>query len=138
MNAEKVISHANNLFKTASFIAHIYDKQDYDDALALMDELVEDYDANKALIEVLAVSIARWEDTAEEFSEFNNTIDSLAGGVAMLRVLKDQYHLNNTDFQDEIGGKSMVSMILNGSRSLTLSHIKKLSQRFNVPVQYFI
>ncbi len=30
----------------------------------------------------------------------------------------DQHQLNTTDFQDEIGGKSMVLMILNGSRQL--------------------
>jgi len=138
MNTEEITTQANALFRNASFIAHINHQKDYDDALALMDELIEDYETNKPLIEVLSTSIERWEDTADEFIEFNKHINSLDAGVSMLEVLKEQYKLNNTDFQDEIGGKSMVSMILKGSRSLTLKHIKKLSVRFNVPVQCFI
>lgn len=36
----------------------------------------------------------------------------------------DQHKLNTTDFQNEIGGKSMVSMILNSKRNLSLEQIK--------------
>lgn len=39
-----------------------------------MDQLVDDYDTNKPLIEVLSVSIERWEDQAEEFSDFNAAV----------------------------------------------------------------
>lgn len=138
MNTEEITTQANKLFRSASFIAHINNQKDYDDALALMDALIEEYESNKPLIEVLSTSIERWEDTADEFTEFNQNINSLDTGVAMLEVLKKQYKLTNTDFQNEIGGKSMVSMILKGSRCLTLKHIKKLSARFNVPVQCFI
>jgi len=35
---------------------------------------VEDYDTNRLLIEVLSASIERWEDQAEEFSEFNAAV----------------------------------------------------------------
>jgi HTH-type transcriptional regulator/antitoxin HigA len=34
----------------------------------------------------------------------------------------DQYHLKTHDFKNEIGGKSMVSMILKGSRKLSKDH----------------
>ena len=50
----------------APFVARIETQDDYERALELMDQLVEDYDDNKPLIEVLAVSIERWEDQAAE------------------------------------------------------------------------
>ena len=50
----------------------------------------------------------------------------------------DQHKLNTTDFQNEIGGNSMVSMILNSKRNLSLEHIKALSNRFGVSPQLFI
>lgn len=39
-----------------------------------MDELVDDYDTNKQLIELLATSIERWEDGADEFADFNKAL----------------------------------------------------------------
>lgn len=44
-------------------------------------------------------------------------------GVAVLRTLMQQYGLKTSDFKNEIGGKSMVSMVLNGSRTLSRPHI---------------
>lgn len=56
------------------YIAHINNLDDYERALELMDELVDDYDTNKQLIELLAISIERWEDGADEFADFNKTL----------------------------------------------------------------
>lgn len=50
----------------------------------------------------------------------------------------DQHKLNTTDFKNEIGGKSMVSMILNKKRKLSLQHIKALSNRFGISPLLFI
>ena len=129
---------AKSLFSSADFITHIYNEEDYSAALELMDELIEDYDEQKPLIEVLSLSIERWEAESEEFSEFNAKIESLDSGISVLRVLMDQHKLNTTDFQNEIGGNSMVSMILNSKRNLSLEHIKALSNRFGVSPQLFI
>lgn len=86
---------------------------------------------------MLCISIERYEDMAIEFTEFNQRIANLDSGVALLRVIIDQYHLTLSDFP-EIGGKSLVSLILSGSRQLTIPHIRKLSERFNVPVSAFV
>jgi HTH-type transcriptional regulator / antitoxin HigA len=129
---------AKSLFAEAGFISHISDEDDYAQALALMDELVESYDEYRPLIEVLSSSIERWEDSADEFVEFNTRNAALNSGVAVLRALMDQHHLNTTDFQEEIGGKSMVSMILGGSRQLNKEHIEALSRRFKIsPALFF-
>jgi HTH-type transcriptional regulator/antitoxin HigA len=138
MNVARLKEQAKALFSSAGFLTHIHDEEDYESALTLMDELIEDYDEQKPLIELLSLSIERWENESEEFSEFNANIESLDSGVSVLRVLMDQNKLNTTDFKNEIGGKSMVSMIFNNKRNLTLEHIKALSNRFGVPPQLFI
>jgi len=138
MNVAKLKEQAKLLFANAGFITHIHNEEDYGAALDLMDELIEDYDEQKPLIEMLSISIEKWENESEEFTKFNKKIEVLDNGISVLRVLMDQHKLNTTDFQNEIGGKSMVSMILNNKRNLSLEHIKALSNRFGVSPQLFI
>ncbi|MDF1797012.1 MAG: transcriptional regulator [Coxiellaceae bacterium] len=128
---------ADALFNEASFISHIRTKCDYQQAMALMDDLIEDYDNNKALIEVLSVSIERWESKAKEFTAFNKQLKTLNSGVAVLKVLMEQHGLGVNDLP-EVGSKSLLSKILNGKRQLTLGHIQALSNRFNIDPRLFI
>ena len=138
MNFAVVKETAKTLFTEASFISQIRDEAEYEQALALMDELVEDYDEHEALIEILAQSITKWEDTSPDFAGFNQQIAELDSGVALLRTLMDQYQLKADDLKNEIGSKSLVSMILNGSHNLTREHIEALATRFRVsPVLFF-
>ena len=128
---------AHELFEQAHFITHIDNEEDYTEALALMDELIEDYEHNKPLIEVLSLSIEKWEDQSEYFSEFNKDIESLDNDTSLLKVLMSQHHLKGDDLKNEIGSKSLVSMILNGKRKLTTEHIQALSNRFNISPSLF-
>ncbi|MBV1884041.1 MAG: helix-turn-helix domain-containing protein [Pseudomonadales bacterium] len=137
MNFASVKAKAVDLFSEASFVSHINDEHEYDVALTLMDDLVDEYDKYRPLIEVLSLSIEKWENEADEFSEFNSRVESLNDGVAVLRVLMDQHHLRLEDLKEEIGSKSLVSMILNGSRNLTREHIQSLSDRFKVAPSAF-
>jgi HTH-type transcriptional regulator/antitoxin HigA len=116
---------------------YIADEADYADALALMDELVEDYDANRPLIDILAHSIERWEDEAVEFADFNARVATL-NDVDVLRLLMEQHGLGVADLP-EIGSRSLVSKILNGrGRNLTKDHINALSKRFAIsPALFF-
>ena len=128
---------AHALFEEASFISHIHNDNDYKEALKLMDELMEDYDYNRSLIEILAVSIERWEENAKEFKLFNTNIKSLDSGIALLTVLMEQHGLGVADLP-EIGSKSLVSKILNKQRRLTLDHIQVLSKRFGIDPALFL
>ncbi|MNC82704.1 Antitoxin HigA [compost metagenome] len=65
-------------------------------------------------------------------------MNALPPGIAVLRTLMDQYELNQNDFQQEIGSKSMVSRVLRGERQLTTEHIRKLAQRFGISPALFI
>ncbi len=60
MGFAAIKERAHALFDEAGFIGHIANADDYAQALALMDELVEDYEANRPLIEILARSIESW------------------------------------------------------------------------------
>ena len=138
MNFVTLKQKAIDCFSEAVFISRIHNEAEYEQALALMDELVEDYDKYLPLIEALSASIEKWEDQAAYFSQFNRRIAALDDGAVILRTLMDQHQLKADDLKDEIGGKSLVSMILNGSRNLTREHIQALSGRFKIsPAVFF-
>ena len=137
MNFAAVKAKAKALFDEASFISEIRNDEDYETALTLMDELIEDYDNNRTLIGILAHSIEEWEDKSSEFEAFNKRIKQLDSGIAILKTLMDQHQLKAEDLKSEIGSKSLVSMILNGSRNLTREHIQALSSRFKVSPSVF-
>jgi HTH-type transcriptional regulator/antitoxin HigA len=129
---------AQTLDKKLPFLHGIDSPEQHNMALELMEELIEDYDTNIFLIDALYAVIERYEDDAPEFEEFNADIESLNSGIAVLNVLMDQHNLKTDDFKNEIGGKSMVSMIMNGKRKLSLEHIYKLAERFSISPRLFV
>lgn len=137
MMMNDVISQANNLAKITPLLGGKTTEQDYRDALALVEYLLEN-DEENVLIDLLCQKIEEYENNAPRFAEFNERIANLSGGVAVLRVLIDQHDLTLSDFENEIGKKSMMSLILSGKRSLSLEHIRKLSARFGIsPALFF-
>ncbi len=128
---------AVDFFSEAGFVSRIHNEKEYEQALELMEELIEDYDTYLPLIEVLSISIDKWEEESDDLSDFNARIEGLDDGVAVLRTLMDQHHLKADDLKSELGSKSLVSMILNGSRNLTRDHIQALSQRFKISPSVF-
>ncbi|TNZ85236.1 transcriptional regulator [Vibrio parahaemolyticus] len=138
MNIAKMKEFSNKMVEVMPWINGISTSEEYNELIKLMDELVEDYEDNHVLIDLLFPIIEKYESEADEFLEFNKAVDALDPGLAMLRVIIDQNDMTLSDFKDEIGAKSSVSMILNGTRSLTLRHIRALSERFNIPAHMFI
>ena len=139
MNYAVLKNTAQKLSEQASFLLEITNNDEYEQALALMDELIDDYDNQKVLIELLSKSIERWEDSNDsEFAEFNQRTTDGDPAVSVLRVLMDQHNLAGADLP-EVGSKSLVSKILNGrDRQLTRQHIDALSKRFNIsPALFF-
>ncbi|ATP09693.1 transcriptional regulator [Aeromonas salmonicida] len=121
------------------YIAHINNQDDYERTLRLMDELINDYDTNNQLIELLATSIERWEDVADEFTDFNKVVADIEPGITVLKTLMSQHRLQMADLP-ELGSKSNVSKLLNAAkgRKLTRQHIEFLSKRFGVsPALFF-
>jgi HTH-type transcriptional regulator/antitoxin HigA len=52
-------------------VLHINNKSEHEQALKIIELLIEDYDKNQFLIDLLCVSIEKYENTAHEFAEFN-------------------------------------------------------------------
>jgi len=136
MGFEQIKLKADALFSEANFITDIKTNKEYQNALALMDDLIQDYDKQRPLIEILSNSIERWENTTDEFSEFNQRIKAL-DGVDTLKLLMEQHKLGIANVP-EIGSNTLVSKVLNGKRNLTRNHIEALSKRFGVsPALFF-
>lgn len=133
----KAIEATKQLVAAVPFLGGSVSDKDYRDALALVDYLI-DHDDENPLIDLLAAKIADYEDNSERFAGFNKSVDEMPVGIALLRTLIDQYNLSYSDLKEEIGSKSLVSQILSGQRSLTISHIKALSDRFGVKPQWFL
>ena len=136
MRLSMIKKKAHELFDEASFLAHINNQDEYEQALETLDALMDDYDNNTPLIEILSASIERWEESAEEFTEFNKRINSLQVDHAILKTLMEQYHLGVADFP-EIGSKSLISKIINNKRHFTKEHITALSRRFKINPSLF-
>jgi|LSQX01.3.fsa_nt_gb HTH-type transcriptional regulator/antitoxin HigA len=127
-----------NALGLVPFLTRIENAQDYKQALAMMDELIDSYDANRTLIDILAASIEAWEDSAPEFAEFNSAVSKL-DGIDVLKTLMEQHGLGVNDLP-ELGSKSTVSKLLNRSegRKLNRNHIEALSCRFGMsPAVFF-
>lgn len=134
-SAQEAIQYLSTSFP---YINSIENNQDYEAALEMLEILFEDYETNKFLVDLLSLRVKEWEDSADEFQEFNSKLASSNQGLALLAVLIDQYQLKLTDFKNEIGSKSLVSQILNGKRSLTKQHIENLAERFHLsPAAFF-
>ena len=127
----------------ASNILHIKTEQDYQDALETIEHLFTEAkdttdDPLNDLIELISKSIKKYEATQEEIVAFDKKANNTNQEISVLRVLMSQHRLTLVDFKDEIGSKSLVSMILNGKRNLTKEHIAKISKRFNLdPATFF-
>lgn len=58
-------------------------------------------------------------------------------GVELVKSLLEEHGLRQKDLVDIFKTESIVSAVLNGHRSLTVEHIDKLAQSFNLPPELF-
>lgn len=137
MNIQELKCFSEQVKQTMPWINGISSNEQYLELSLLMDKLVDDYDANQTLIDMLFPVIERYEEQAERFKDFNRDIDNISSGAAMLRVIIDQNGLMLHELP-EVGKKSYVSLILSGKRKLNTRHISALSKRFGVPVYMFL
>jgi HTH-type transcriptional regulator/antitoxin HigA len=113
MNLQRIEQGLSSIAAEASFILRIENPTDHEKALDLMDRLIEDYAKHEPLIDLLCISIEKYENSAHEFLIFNQGLSQINSGISTLAILMEQ-------------------------RTLNLSHIRKLSERFHVSPQLFI
>lgn len=123
----------NDLASIVPLLGGSSSRKDYEEARYLLE-----HDPDSPLVDILTARIDAWENNAVEFEEFNTRIEAGKNGVSLLRVLMQQRGFSQSDFENEIGNKSLVSRILSGERSLTLDHMRALANRFQIPVSMFV
>jgi HTH-type transcriptional regulator/antitoxin HigA len=122
------------LEQTAKFIFVPTNEAEYDQLVALLDEItdiVRDDESHPLanMMDVLGVLIETYE---------NQHIPEPEGDpISVLKYFMEEYDLKQKDLP-ELGSQGVVSEILTGKRELNLRQIKALSERFNVPVSVFI
>jgi HTH-type transcriptional regulator/antitoxin HigA len=115
---------------------HITDNRHYEEALELIENLLEEAedspdDPLNAVIEILSHAIEAYESKDDVLVAFEKRVTDQPADLAMLRLLMDQRDLGTADIP-EIGSKSMVSRVLSGERGLSKKHIQMLSERFGI------
>jgi HTH-type transcriptional regulator/antitoxin HigA len=141
-DAKNLTNSFFSFYEQANQFIDIKTKLDYERALDLVEHLMttsEDTADNPILhlINLVAASIEKYENSFEEVVEFERDADALDPAISTLRVIMDQNNLAYADLKGEIGSKSLVSQIMNGNRNLTKDHIRKLSDRFHVSPELF-
>ena len=131
------INATNALVAAVPLLGEHPGEKDYEEALELVEYLLMNQ-PDSPLLDIVCARISRYEASRPEMVALRKEMESIPSGIAVLRTLMDQHKLTLSDFQNEIGSKSMVSRVLNGQRQLTLNHIKKLAVRFGVSPALFI
>ncbi len=124
----------DNLEQMAEFIFVPSDEVEFEQLLALLDEvtdIVRD-DENHPLVNMMDVLGVLIENYEEQYVPEPKT-----DPIGVLKHFMDEYNLRQKDLP-ELGSQGVVSEILNGKRELNLRQIRALSQRFKVPLAVFI
>jgi HTH-type transcriptional regulator/antitoxin HigA len=106
---------------------------DLDRAIAVINRLIDRVELTQGEQDYLDVLARLVEDYESEHIEIPPV-----SGVAMLRHLMEANGLKQADLADLFGGKSVISEVLSGKRSLSKQHIQRLSARFGLPADVFL
>ena len=114
----------------------IHTKKQYSQYLSLIDELMDDDPAPSSekgqLLETLSILVDEYEKRQGwELPLPKNPVDVIKSRMIEL-------DLKQVDLADAIGDKTVVSRILNGSRKLTYSMIRPLSDLLKVPAEFLL
>lgn len=122
---------AKMIAKGAPRVIHSEDELEaYTDALFQLTTLEDPTASQEEAIELLTLLI-------EHYEREHHAIPA-AEPVSVLRYLMEKQNLTQRDLIPEFGSESAVSMVMTGTRNLTLDQIRKLSIRFNLPTDIFI
>jgi len=114
-------------------LASIRDDAHLDEAMAMMNRLT----TGRALSHGEDMYLQALADLIETYENVHVRIPPLSG-VELLRFLMDEHGLQQKDVASLFGTPSIASEVLSGKRPLAFAHVKRLSQRFGLPVDAFI
>jgi HTH-type transcriptional regulator/antitoxin HigA len=104
-------------------VEHLIDFLNRDEAVSLADDVSQ-------YLAVLSDLVSKFE--RERFPSERAT------GNEILGQLMEAHNLKQTDLGEELGGQSVVSLILRGERELNVRQIRALADRFKVSPEVFL
>jgi HTH-type transcriptional regulator/antitoxin HigA len=112
----------------------IRDEQDYDTAIELLNQLVDEVGTDEAhplysLLDTLGTVLHEYEEERLPMPD--------CSGADMLQFLMEEHGLTQSDLP-EVGSQGVVSEILRGKRQLNVRQIRALAKRFHVSPSVFI
>ncbi|MBD2296845.1 helix-turn-helix domain-containing protein [Anabaena sphaerica FACHB-251] len=111
----------------------INSEEDYEKTQAVIDDLLDKEELTEAeeeYLNLLGILIHEYEQQQELVPDIY--------GVELLKVLIAQLNLKQKDLVPVFKTESIVSDVLNGKRKLTVEHIQKLAEFFNLsPAVFF-
>lgn len=135
MNTRELVMQWQRFHKVSGLGAPILDEVHYEEALAMVGELMDKLAADESspiagLVELVSERIRDYEARVHPWPDH-------ATPAQVLRFLMDAHGLKQADLAD-IGSQGVVSEILNGKRDLNVRQIGLLSELFHVsPATFF-
>lgn len=114
-------------------LASIRDDAHLDAAIAVMNRLT----TGRSLSPGEDMHLQALADLIETYENVHVHIPPLSG-VELVRYLMDDHGLQQKDMVPLFGTRSTISEVLAGKRPLAFAHIKRLSERFGLPVDAFM
>lgn len=105
-----------------------YEAQERIDALIDKGELTAD---EEDYLTLLGMVVEAYEEATEREEEYE------LRGVTLIEALLDEHNLRQKDLVPIFKTESIVSAVLNGHRRLTVEHIDRLAQFFQLPHSLF-
>ena len=136
LNESRLDEATTHLGKCLPCITTIPSDHDYMFALKLLETLSQDPNACPLKEHLLVMIVQRYEEHSSRFSAYSRVGKSKSPELSMVKKIIHDFVLS-LDELAEIGKKHFVERVLKGERPLTLTHIKALSARFNIPVAKF-
>ena len=113
-------------------VAPVWTEAEYEEALKRIDELFNAVDGTPEFDEFDILTIL-----VHDFERRHYPIGT-PDPAASLRHYLDRMELAAKDLEPYLGTKSMVSMILNGRRPLTVKMIRKLHEGLKIPLELLV
>ncbi|MEO7674768.1 MAG: transcriptional regulator [Pyrinomonadaceae bacterium] len=111
-------------------------EEENEKALAIVERLMDKGENHLSpeedrLFRLLVRLIEDFEDKEYPMGDFATPLDTL-------KSLFFEHKLKQTDLVEVFGTQSIVSEVLSGKRDINVTHAKRLSKRFNLPIDLFI
>lgn len=120
-------------------LVEINSKEQHQNALKVVEHLIDFLNRDEAapLADDVNQYLAVLGDLVAKFERERFPSERVTGNEVLTQLMK-AHNLKQTDLGEELGGQSVVSLILRGERELNVRQIRALAARFKVSPEVFL